>query len=137
MSGNFPAQVAPMGHVARVALQEQEAGFIKQQAMQQVITQHLTKDNEQVQSASAGEQGQRVRRRRHGRERDGRQSGNFEEELSGQMSGQSSGQADGSPSGDSQSAGSPVLDLLDALGQPEPVNQDGNVWAGNIVNVKV
>lgn len=113
--GNIIVQVAPMGHVARVALQEQEAAMIKQQALQQITPEKLQKDNEQVAKTSGGEAGQKVKRRQDERKR------HAQEEFSGQQ-GQKQSAADEEEPG--------VMGAVSA----EPT---GNVWAGNIINVKV
>lgn len=113
--GNLIVQVAPMEHVARVVLQEQESGAMRQQALQQVTPEKLQRDNEQVAKTSNSEAGQKVRR---GKERHGRP------DQHGQQTGGGRGAED-------QQEMTP--EELEAL-QLEPT---GNVWAGNIVNMKV
>lgn len=109
---NFVAQVAPMNHVAKVALAEQESSGIKQAALQQMMQETLKRENEKIEKPVPDEAGQKVRPRN---ERDKEQP----EQQAGQRSGRDPDQAGGDP-------------FEAGLGVPED-----DVWAGNIVNVRI
>lgn len=70
MSGliNFNAQIAPMEHVEKVVRQEQQYSQVKLQAVVQQAGKIFSKDNEQVQETAESQKGQRVTRRKHGKE---------------------------------------------------------------------
>lgn len=108
---NFVAQVAPMGHVAKVALAEQESSGIKQAALQQMMQETLKRENEKIEKPVPDEAGQKVRAKN---ERDKENP----EQQAGQRSGRDPGQAG--------------EDFFEAPGVPED-----DVWAGNIVNVRI
>lgn len=112
---NFVVQVAPMDHVAKVVQQEQESALMKQQVLQQLLPDKLMKDGQQVEKTAAGESGQKVARRKKERGRQGH---------------------DGRPARDEDPAA--ALGLEEQLTELGIDSETGsNVWAGNIVNVKV
>lgn len=105
---NFVAQVAPMNHVAKVALQEQESANIKLLALQQVIQETLKKEQEKIEKPVPSEAGPKLRRR------DEKQKGNPEQQSERQ------GQARDE-----------LAELFDGS------ESEGDVWSGNIVNVRI
>ena len=107
---NFVAQVAPMNHAAKVAL-EQESSGIKQMAMQQLMPEILKRENEKVEKPAPGEAGQKVR------QRDAR-----ERRRNGQQAGQRSAQP---------------WDEISELFEGSDGEPADDVWAGNIVNVRI
>ena len=108
---NITALVAPMSHVERVALQEAEHSFLRQQAVQQLAVQNVNKDAEQVQKSEAEAQGQKVRTRD---KKQGSKQG--QQSLKDQARPEDEEAVDGELPDDSGSAG---------------------VWSGNILNLKV
>lgn len=111
---NLVAQVAPMSHVAKVALQEQEVSGIKQAAMQHVVQENLKKDGEKVEKTAPDEAGHKVRRKDE-REKD------QPERQGGERPPRSAARPDGETDGPAENAGAPA----------------GDVWSGNIVNVRI
>lgn len=111
MSGliNFNAQVAPMEHVEKVVRQEQQYSQVKLQSGMQEAGRMLSKDNEQVQETAESQKGQRVERRKHGKE----QNASPERQPANKKSEPDSGQEQDIPE----------------------ISPD--VWSGNILNLKV
>jgi 1,6-anhydro-N-acetylmuramate kinase len=108
---NFPAQVAPMSHVERVAVQEAEHSFLRQQAVQQLAVQNISKDAEQVQKMEAGVHGQKVM------PKDEQQGSKREQHFLKERTKPESGEP--------------------AEGVPADGSVSGDVWSGNILNLKV
>lgn len=108
---NFAALVAPMSHVERVAVQEAEHSFLKQQTVQQLAAQNVSKDAEQVQQTEANANGQKVRSKDE--KQDSRQGRHF-----------------------SQDKAKPEVEEPADGATPEDLGSTG-VWSGNILNLKV
>ena len=108
---NFAAQVAPMSHVERVAIQEAEHSFLRQQAVQQLVAQNISKDAEQVQKMDAGVHGQKVRRK---------------DEKQGTKQGRRFFK---------NSAGAKLEETVDDAAPDDSGSNE--VWSGNILNLKV
>jgi hypothetical protein len=101
-----------MNHVAKVALQEQEAPGIKQLLLQQMMQETLKRENEKIEKPVPDEAGQKVRPKN---ERDKENP----EQQAGHRSGPGSGQPGAEPFEDG------------------PRAPEDDVWAGNIVNVRI
>lgn len=114
---NFAAQVAPMDHVAKVVQQEQDSGMMKQMVLQHVLSEKLAKDGQQVERTSASESGQKIKRQ----DERGRKG--------------SGGGHDGRRENADAAAMTGLEEQLAELGIDSETGS--NVWAGNIVNVKV
>jgi len=108
---NFAALVAPMSHVERLVTQEAEHSFLRQQAVQQLAAQNVSKDAEQVQKTEADGPGQKVRRKDE--EQGSKQGRHFSKDKTRSETEEA---VDGAVSEDVGSTG---------------------VWSGNILNLKV
>lgn len=113
MSGiiNFNAQIAPMEHVEKVVRAEQEHSQVKQEALLQKASEHLSKDDRQVQKGADSKKGRRVDQRSQNEEESRRNGAAFAGKDRG-AEGQASDEA-----------------------LTESAQTD--IWSGNIVNLKV